>query len=132
MALLLGDVSLLHDAGGLAAAAAVPGPLAIVVINNDGGRIFERLPLGRDPSVAEARERLFVTPHGRAFDGLAATWGLDYTRVDTPAALEAALALALAADRAMLIEARPAPGGSASRAVLLAAMAGAAEQATRA
>ena len=132
MALLLGDVSLLHDAGGLAAAAAVPGPLAIVVINNDGGRIFERLPLGRDPSVAEARERLVVTPHGRAFDGLAATWGLGYTRVDTRAALEAALSQALAADRAMLIEACPAPGGSASRAVLLAAMAGAAEQATRA
>ena len=132
MALLLGDVSLLHDAGGLAAAAAVPGPLAIVVVNNDGGRIFERLPLGRDPSVAEARERLFVTPHGRAFDGLAATWGLGYRRVGTPAALEAALAQALLADRAMLIEACPAPGGSAGRAVLLAAMAGAAEQATRA
>ncbi|MBL0298837.1 MAG: hypothetical protein IPQ21_17175 [Betaproteobacteria bacterium] len=31
MALLLGDVALLHDAGGLAAAAAVRGPLAIVV-----------------------------------------------------------------------------------------------------
>lgn len=132
LALLLGDVSLLHDAGGLAAAAAVPGPLAIVVVNNDGGRIFERLPLGRDPSVAQARERLFVTPHGRAFDGLAATWGLGYRRVDTAAALAAALALALVADRAMLIEACPAPGGSARREALLAAMAGAAEVATRA
>ena len=131
MALLLGDVALLHDAGGLAAAAAVRGPLAIVVVNNDGGRIFERLPLARDPEMAEARERLFVTPHGRAFDGLAATWGLGYRRVHTPAALAAALAQALAADTAMVIEACPAPGGSARRAALLAAMAGAAAAAPR-
>jgi 2-succinyl-5-enolpyruvyl-6-hydroxy-3-cyclohexene-1-carboxylate synthase len=128
MALLLGDVALLHDAGGLAAAAAVRGPLAIVVVHNDGGRIFERLPLGRDASVAEARERLFVTAHGHAFDGLAATWGLGYARVETPQALAEALARALAAARPVLIEARVACGGSARRAALLAAMADAAER----
>jgi 2-succinyl-5-enolpyruvyl-6-hydroxy-3-cyclohexene-1-carboxylate synthase len=126
LALLIGDVALLHDAGGLAAAAAVRGPLVIVVVHNDGGRIFERLPLGRDETLAAARERLFVAPHGRVFDGLAATWGLGYARVETPAALSAALAQALAADRAVLIEARVAPGGSARRAALLAAMAQAA------
>ncbi|MDP1900157.1 MAG: 2-succinyl-5-enolpyruvyl-6-hydroxy-3-cyclohexene-1-carboxylic-acid synthase [Rubrivivax sp.] len=129
MALLLGDVALLHDAGGLAAAAAVRGPLALVVVNNDGGRIFERLPLGGDDALAAARERLFVAPHGRSFDGLAATWGLGYARVATAQALGRALAQALAADRAVLIEARVAPGGSARRATLLAAMAEAAEQA---
>ncbi len=129
LALLLGDVALLHDAGGLAAAAAVRGPFAIVVVHNDGGRIFERLPLGRDDALAAARERLFVAPHGRAFDGLAATWGLGYARVETPAALRDALAQALGAERAVLIEARVAPGGSTRRAALLAAMAeaGAAE-----
>lgn len=129
LALLLGDVALLHDAGGLAAAATVRGPLAIVVVHNDGGRIFERLPLGRDEAMAAARERLFVAPHGCAFDGLAATWGLRYARVDTAPALRQALAQALAADRAMLIEARVAPGGSERRAALLAAMATAAETA---
>ncbi len=123
IALLLGDVALLHDAGGLAAASAVRGPLAIVVVHNDGGRIFERLPLGREPALASELERLFVAPHGRAFDGLAATWGLDYARVDTPAALSEALDRALVAERAVLIEARVAPGGSAHRATLLAAMA---------
>jgi 2-succinyl-5-enolpyruvyl-6-hydroxy-3-cyclohexene-1-carboxylate synthase len=126
LALLLGDVALLHDAGGLAAAAAVRGPLAIIALHNDGGRIFERLPLGGDESLAAARERLFVVPHGRAFDGLAATWGLGYARVETAAALRDALVQALAADRALLIEARVAPGGSARRATLLAAMAQAA------
>jgi len=132
LALLLGDVSLLHDAGGLAAAAAVPGPLAIVVVNNDGGRIFERLPLGRDAGLAAARERLFVTPHGRGFGGLAATWGLAHVRVDTPAALARALAQALSAEAPMLVEACPLPGGSAERAAMLTAMAAAAEQAVAA
>lgn len=132
MALLLGDIALLHDVGGLAAAAAVRGPLAIVVVHNDGGRIFERLPLGRDAAVAAARERLFVAPHGHSFDGLAMTWGLGYARVDTARALAQALAQALQAERAVLIEARVAPDGSARRAELLAAMAGAAERALRA
>jgi len=122
LALLLGDMALLHDAGGLAAASLVRGPLAIVVVHNDGGRIFERLPLGCDETMAAALERLFVAPHGRAFDGLAATWNLGYSRVDTPAALREALARAFTTDRAVLIEARVAPGGSARRAALLAAM----------
>jgi 2-succinyl-5-enolpyruvyl-6-hydroxy-3-cyclohexene-1-carboxylate synthase len=129
MALLLGDVALLHDAGGLAAAAAVRGPLAIVAVHNDGGRIFERLPLGRDEAAAATLDRLFVAPHGRAFDGLAATWGLGYVRVDTVAGLRVALAEALAAERPVLIEARVAAGGSARRGELLAEMAGAAEAA---
>ena len=123
LALLLGDMALLHDAGGLAAASLVRGPLAIVVVHNDGGRIFERLPLARDDTLAAQRERLFVAPHGRAFDGLASTWDLGYARVDTPAALREALARALASDRAAVIEARVAPGGSARRGTLLAAMA---------
>lgn len=129
LALLLGDVSLLHDAGGLAAAAAVGGPLSIVVVNNDGGRIFERLPLRRDDNLVAALEQLFVAPHGRSFGGLAATWNLAYSRVDTPAALDRALASALQAERPMLIEACPAADGSGRRAMLLAAMACSAEQA---
>ena len=126
LALLLGDTALLHDAGGLAAAAAVDGPLVIVVVHNDGGRIFERLPLGRDPAMAAVRERLFVAPHGRHFDGLAATWGMDHVFASTPAALQQALARGLSATRPLLIEARVAAGGSSLRAGLLAAMAQAA------
>ena len=49
--------------------------------------------------------------------------------MDQAAALAQALAQALAADRPILIEARVAPGGSARRTGLLAAMAHAAEAA---
>ena len=122
LALLIGDIALLHDVGGLAAAAVVRGAFAIVVVHNDGGRIFERLPFGRDEALSAARERLFVAPHGLGFDGLAATWGLGYARAQSSQGLREALAGALAAERAVLIEARVVAGGSARRATLLAAM----------
>jgi len=45
--LLLGDVSFAHDVSSLASARLVSEPLAIVVIDNDGGRIFDELPIAR-------------------------------------------------------------------------------------
>ena len=45
MALLIGDISFLHDLSALAAAHHVRVPMALVVVQNQGGRIFEMLPL---------------------------------------------------------------------------------------
>jgi 2-succinyl-5-enolpyruvyl-6-hydroxy-3-cyclohexene-1-carboxylate synthase len=59
--LLLGDVSFQHDVGGLAAAG-VETPLAIVVIRNGGGRLFELLPVHGFPEVGPTFERYFLTP----------------------------------------------------------------------
>ncbi len=44
VALLIGDLSFLHDLGGLHAARYTKAPLVIVVVNNDGGGIFSFLP----------------------------------------------------------------------------------------
>jgi 2-succinyl-5-enolpyruvyl-6-hydroxy-3-cyclohexene-1-carboxylate synthase len=65
---LLGDVSFLHDIGALYAARDTGQPLAIVVIDNQGGRIFEQLPVFASMN----REALayWTTPH--AFDLAAA------------------------------------------------------------
>jgi len=60
--LLLGDVSFQHDVGGLAVAASVGAPLAIVVIRNGGGRLFELLPVHRRPDAGPTFERYFLTP----------------------------------------------------------------------
>jgi len=43
--LLVGDVSFMHDLGGLAVAREAAGPFVIVIIDNGGGRIFEQLPI---------------------------------------------------------------------------------------
>ncbi len=45
--LILGDVSLGHDLSGLELLARLSTPLVVLVINNQGGRIFEQLAAGR-------------------------------------------------------------------------------------
>lgn len=99
--LLTGDLALYHDLNGLIAANRLGLKLIAVVINNNGGGIFRRLPVAQfDPPF----EALFVTPHGLTFEAAAAQFGLTYTRAKDEAGLHAALAEALAGARSALIE----------------------------
>lgn len=104
-ALLLGDLSLLHDLGGLATARALPVPLAVVVVQNQGGRIFEALPVGRRPELAEVVERHFVVPQRVDLAAAAAAFGHGYARADGPGELAAALSTALEHRGCTVIEA---------------------------
>lgn len=119
--LLVGDVSALHDIGGFALATAARVPLVIVVVNNDGGRIFEQLPVAR---VADAPTmRHFTTPHGRDFAAAAHMYGLAYVRAETRSALAAALARALGQTGCTLVEAVvPAHSAAEEQARVLAAL----------
>jgi 2-succinyl-5-enolpyruvyl-6-hydroxy-3-cyclohexene-1-carboxylate synthase len=99
--LLVGDVSLLHDLGGLALAARAP--LTVVAVHNGGGRIFEQLPALPAEALAH-----FTTPHGLGFAHAAALFGLRYARVES----RGELARALAAGGA-LVEAVVPPHGAA-------------------
>ena len=85
---LLGDVALAHDIGGLMAARRLGLDLTIVVINNDGGGIFHFLPVSDQ---GDAFEEHIATPHGLDFAAAAALYGLDHTRADTAAELTDAL-----------------------------------------
>jgi 2-succinyl-5-enolpyruvyl-6-hydroxy-3-cyclohexene-1-carboxylate synthase len=76
--LLVGDVSFLHDLGGLAALRLVKGPLAVVVIDNDGGRIFYELPVARHFVAHPERAALFLTPPRLAIEHAASLFGLTY------------------------------------------------------
>lgn len=77
--LLTGDVSVLHDLGGLFALRQFNvSSLLIVVLNNDGGGIFSRLPVA---SMEEPFVRLFVNPHGMGFAELARAFNLAYRAV---------------------------------------------------
>jgi 2-succinyl-5-enolpyruvyl-6-hydroxy-3-cyclohexene-1-carboxylate synthase len=97
--LLIGDVALAHDVGGLLAASRLGLRLAIVLLDNDGGGIFDFLPVARE---GEAFERHVATPHGLDFAHAAALYGLAYEPVATAGELHAALA----DDRAVLIHVR--------------------------
>ncbi|HTB63619.1 MAG TPA: 2-succinyl-5-enolpyruvyl-6-hydroxy-3-cyclohexene-1-carboxylic-acid synthase [Opitutales bacterium] len=75
--LYTGDLALLHDQNGLLAARELPpgASLTIVCINNDGGGIFEHLPMAQfDPPF----ERFFATPQKVDFKKFAALHNLDY------------------------------------------------------
>ena len=86
--LLIGDVALLHDAGGLLAGRRLGLDLDIVLLNNDGGGIFEFLPVAGEQDFFEEH---VATPHGVEFAHLAAFYGCAYERVDDLAAVGAAL-----------------------------------------
>jgi 2-succinyl-5-enolpyruvyl-6-hydroxy-3-cyclohexene-1-carboxylate synthase len=111
---LIGDLSLLHDTPGLAIGPAEPRPdLCVVVVNNDGGGIFEGLEAARfkDGSGGGANgssvfERLFGTAHGASLEQLAAAFGLPYTLVERPGDLAKAIAPAIAGTGPRIVEAR--------------------------
>jgi 2-succinyl-5-enolpyruvyl-6-hydroxy-3-cyclohexene-1-carboxylate synthase len=103
VALLIGDVALLHDIGGLLAASRLELALAIVLLDNDGGGIFHFLPVSREGA---AFEQHVATPHGIDFAHVAALYGLAHERVAAPEPFRAALDRALAAGTSTLIHVR--------------------------
>jgi 2-succinyl-5-enolpyruvyl-6-hydroxy-3-cyclohexene-1-carboxylate synthase len=125
--LLIGDVALAHDIGGLLAARRLELDLTIVLINNGGGGIFDFLPVAHDPmaragggeapgrvaeehagqqwedgTVQDIYTRHIATPTGLDFAQAARLYGLEHEVVADIAAFRAALERALT----------PRPGGS--------------------
>ncbi|WP_168223231.1 2-succinyl-5-enolpyruvyl-6-hydroxy-3-cyclohexene-1-carboxylic-acid synthase [Pseudarthrobacter sp. NIBRBAC000502770] len=92
---LLGDVTFLHDVGGLLLGAGEEQPdLRIVVLNDSGGAIFSLLEHGGVEEAGrygDAVERLFGTPHSVDIAALAAAYGVGHSLVSTTAGLAEAL-----------------------------------------
>jgi len=101
--LLIGDVALAHDVGGLLAARRLGLALAIVLLNNDGGGIFDFLPVAREG--ADFEEHV-ATPHGLDFARAAALYGCTHERVEDPEAFRGALDRALGAGVTTIVEVR--------------------------
>lgn len=76
LALVVGDLSFLHDLGGLLAAQRHRLTATIILINNDGGGIFSFLPQAGRP---KHFEELFGTPVGLDFRHAARLFGLSFT-----------------------------------------------------
>jgi len=99
--LLIGDVALAHDIGGLLAARRLGLALTIVLLNNDGGGIFHFLPVARE---RDAFEQHVATPHGLDFAQAAALYGCGYELPAGVRELRAAVEAGLAGDRTTIIE----------------------------
>ena len=90
--LLTGDLALLHDTNGWLSVPRLRGHLTVVVVNNHGGGIFERLPIATTPSPGpDLFETFFATPQTIDLNHLCAAYGVSYERVDTWAQMEASL-----------------------------------------
>jgi 2-succinyl-5-enolpyruvyl-6-hydroxy-3-cyclohexene-1-carboxylate synthase len=101
--LLIGDVALAHDIGGLLAARRLDLAVTIVLLNNDGGGIFHFLPVAGE---SDGFEEHVATPHGLDFSHAAALYGLDYERPATVAALRHAVEAAVSHHRTTIVEVR--------------------------
>lgn len=82
--LITGDLTLQHDLNALALQhellrnqPGTPPTLVVVLLNNDGGAIFDMLPQASDDPYFE---RLFLTPQGVDFEHAALAFGVPYRR----------------------------------------------------
>ncbi|MEB3234302.1 MAG: 2-succinyl-5-enolpyruvyl-6-hydroxy-3-cyclohexene-1-carboxylic-acid synthase [Cyanobacteriota bacterium] len=94
--LLSGDLALLHDSNGWLWRQQLRGRLAVVLINNGGGVIFEQLPIrhsGRTPTAGVAMdfERLFAMPQSVDTGLLCAAHGVPHRMLQDWNGLDGAL-----------------------------------------
>ena len=104
--LLLGDVSLLHDLGGLAVARSLRTPLVLAVIDNDGGRIFDQLPVHALYETEPGLARFWRTSPEFDLRHAAALFGLHYSAPTTETELCTAAREALHRNSATLLHVR--------------------------
>ncbi|GLS82088.1 2-succinyl-5-enolpyruvyl-6-hydroxy-3-cyclohexene-1-carboxylic-acid synthase [Paraferrimonas haliotis] len=74
MTLVIGDLSQLHDLNSFALTTSSEQPLVVVIINNDGGNIFNLLPVPTE----QLRQQYYRLQHGLSFSGVADMFHLPY------------------------------------------------------
>jgi 2-succinyl-5-enolpyruvyl-6-hydroxy-3-cyclohexene-1-carboxylate synthase len=113
--LLIGDVALAHDLGGLLAAGRLGLELTIVLLDNGGGGIFDFLPvahagIAREEDPGSPERDLYTahvaTPTGLDFADAARLYGLAHERAADLAGFRGALERALAAQGSSIVEVR--------------------------
>lgn len=94
--LVTGDVAFLHDLGAWAAATAAGAPMAVLLLDNDGGGIFHTLPIGDHPA---ALTPWCTSPHGLDPSAALEAFGVVVHHPRDDAGLRHALDEALGDDR---------------------------------
>ncbi len=101
---ILGDITFFHDLSGLLPLANRQSSninFTIVLLNNNGGGIFHRLPVRNiDPPFTG----LFITPHNLDFSGVIQMYGLTHLRPQSRADFQAALQNSITSNTPTVIE----------------------------
>jgi 2-succinyl-5-enolpyruvyl-6-hydroxy-3-cyclohexene-1-carboxylate synthase len=101
LTVIMGDLTFFHDLPSLKFFRDLEGPATIIILNNDGGAIFNTVNSLKN---VDGFERLFITPHGLNFNHIAKGFNLKYTLVKSVPDFEEAYLASLAHDRASIIE----------------------------
>ena len=89
LVLVVGDTTFYHDMNGLLAVRECGVPVTVVLLNNNGGGIFHRLPIREfEPEFTD----YFVMPHDLQFEHAARLYGLEYVQAQTRQAFRQAFA----------------------------------------
>ena len=98
---ILGDITFYHDMNGLLAVRRCGLPITIVLLNNNSGGIFHRLPIrAYEPHFSD----YFITAHGLDFSHAAKLYGLEYVRADCREVFRQAFAESVANRQSAIIE----------------------------
>ena len=98
---LVGDITLYHDMNGLLAIRRLGIPVTIVLLNNNGGGIFRRLPVHAiEPEFTD----LFLTPHDLDFSHAARLYGLGHILADSREGFRTALTECIGSGESTIIE----------------------------
>jgi 2-succinyl-5-enolpyruvyl-6-hydroxy-3-cyclohexene-1-carboxylate synthase len=76
--LVTGDLAFLHDLNGLALHTLLDIPLTIVLLNNNGGGIFEMLPIAKHSNIFG---KYFKTPHNLTFKNFVTGFGGNHLQI---------------------------------------------------
>ncbi|MDP4672872.1 MAG: 2-succinyl-5-enolpyruvyl-6-hydroxy-3-cyclohexene-1-carboxylic-acid synthase [Solirubrobacteraceae bacterium] len=101
--LMIGDVAFVHDIGSLINARRLGAPLTIVLIDNDGGGIFDFLEVSEHDSFYQQH---VLTPSGLDVAGAATAFGLHLLEPTTLDEFSAALDYGVTSDGTQLIHLR--------------------------
>lgn len=96
---VIGDISALHDLNSLALLRQVTQPTILFVINNNGGAIFDMLPVD-----AAVKDKFYRLSHNLEFSQAATMFGLEYLRPYTWADLGTKLKQAYTRKGATIVE----------------------------
>jgi 2-succinyl-5-enolpyruvyl-6-hydroxy-3-cyclohexene-1-carboxylate synthase len=86
--LITGDLAFLHDIGSLIYINQLNIPLCIIVIDNNGGGIFNMLPIADNPNLLTP---YFISPHNQNIKTITNAFGLLYQHVESSESLESAV-----------------------------------------
>lgn len=96
---VIGDISALHDLNSLALLKQINQPTILFIINNNGGAIFDMLPVDK-----QAKEKFYRLSHNLEFSQVATMFGLEYMRPYTWADLGTKLKQAYVRKGVTLVE----------------------------